>query len=509
MQHDDLNNADKENILALYQISQVINSILDPEELFNRMMDLAISATRAERGLIWLRDQAGGGLSVKVARNIDQRTLDDTTDISRTILDTVLRTGETLLTSDAKADPRFSGTESVMLSNILSILCAPLKKKDTVIGLIYIDSRTTSNVFTDKDRDFLAAFANMAAIAIENATLQARLREENISLRQEIRGHYQFENLVGQAPSFLAAMDLVHKVLDSAVPVLIQGESGTGKEMVARAIHYNGPRRERRFLAQYCGALPETLLESELFGYKRGAFTGATGDKKGLFEAANGGTFFLDEISDIAPSTQAKLLRVLQDGEVRRIGDNESTRVDVRIISATNRDLLREVKEGRFREDLYYRLNVVSITLPPLRDRRVDIPLLCRHFLECDPSIKAKGIREIEKKALDLMMEFPWPGNIRELQNVISYTAVMAKGATIRLSDLPEGIRNWQHTQPMLAPGRSMRQVEREYLLATLADCGGDRKLTAQKLGISLRTLQYKLKEYRNGDDLAKEAKRE
>lgn len=498
MHHDDLKNADTENILALYQISQVINSILDPEVLFNRMMDLAISATRAERGLIWLRDPADGSLSVKVARNIDQRTLDDTTDISRTILDTVLRTGVTLLTSDAKADPRFSGTESVMLSNILSILCAPLKKKDAVIGLIYIDSRTTTNVFTDKDRDFLAAFANMAAIAIENATLQARLKEENISLRQEIRGHYQFENLVGQAPSFLAAMDLVHKVLDSSVPVLIQGESGTGKEMVARAIHYNGPRRERRFLAQYCGALPETLLESELFGYKRGAFTGATGDKKGLFEAATGGTFFLDEISDIAPSTQAKLLRVLQDGEVRRIGDNECTRVDVRIISATNRELQREVKEGRFREDLYYRLNVVSITLPPLRDRRADIPLLCRHFLDCDPSIKAKGIREIEKKALDLMMEFPWPGNIRELQNVISYTAVMAKGTIIRLSDLPEGIRNWKHTQPVLAPGRSMREVEKEYLLATLADCGGDRKLTAHKLGISLRTLQYKLKEYRN-----------
>jgi len=499
MRTDELNNADKENVLALYRISQVINSILDPEELFNRMMDLAITATRAERGVVWLRGR-DGGLSVKVARNIEQRDLDDTAGISRTVLDTVLGTNEALLTSDAKADPRFSGAESVVLSDIRSVLCAPLAKKDEVIGLIYIDSRTSANVFTDKDRDFLAAFANMAAIAIENATLQSRLREENISLKQEIRGHYQFENLVGKAPSFLAAMDLVHKVLDSSVPVLILGESGTGKEMVARAVHYNGPRRDRRFLAQYCGALPETLLESELFGYKRGAFTGATGDKKGLFEAANGGTFFLDEISDISPSTQAKLLRVLQDGEVRRLGDNESIRVDVRIISATNRELAREVKEGRFREDLYYRLNVVGITLPPLRERREDIPLLCRHFLDSDPAVRAKGIRDIEKKAMELLMEYPWPGNIRELQNVISYTSVMAKGGTIRLADLPEGMRNWRRTQPSLVPGRSMREVEKEYLLATLADCGGDRKLTASKLGISLRTLQYKLKEYRNGE---------
>jgi Nif-specific regulatory protein len=497
--HDDdiLKNADRDNILTLYEISQVINSILDPEELFNRMMDLALSATRAERGLIWLVDPAGT-LTVKVARNIDQRTIDDTSEVSRTIMDTVLRTGEALLTSDAKTDPRFSGSESVVLYNILSILCAPLKKKDAIIGVIYIDSRTTTNVFTEKDKDFLAAFANMAAIAIENATLQARLKEENISLKQEIRSHYQFDNLVGRSPNFLAAMDLVHKVLDSAVPVMIQGESGTGKEMVARAIHYNGPRRDKRFVAQYCGALPETLLESELFGYRRGAFTGAVADKKGLFEAANGGTFFLDEIADIAPSTQAKLLRVLQDGELRRIGDNESIRVDIRVISASNRDLQKEVRDGRFREDLYYRLNVVAITLPPLRERHDDIPLLCHHFLTTNPAITAKGIREIEQRALDLLMDFPWPGNIRELENVISYMGVMAKGDTIRAYDLPDNIRKWKQSAASLVPGKTMREVEKDYLLATLKECGGDRKLTAHKLGISLRTLQYKLKEYRD-----------
>jgi Nif-specific regulatory protein len=391
----------------------------------------------------------------------------------------------------------------VVLYNILSILCAPLKKKDAIIGVIYIDSRTTTNVFTEKDKDFLAAFANMAAIAIENATLQARLREENITLKQEIRSHYQFDNLVGRAPIFLEAMDLVHKVLDSTVPVLIVGESGTGKEMVARAVHYNGPRRDKRFVAQYCGALPETLLESELFGYRRGAFTGAVSDKKGLFEAANGGTFFLDEISDIAPSTQAKLLRVLQDGEMRRVGDNESIRVDVRIISASNRELQKEVREGRFREDLYYRLNVMTITLPPLRDRREDIPLLAHHFLATNPAIKAKGIREIEKRALDLLLDFPWPGNIRELENVISYMAVMAKGDTIKVADLPENIRKWKQSGTAIVPGRTMREVEKDYLLATLKECNGDRKLTARKLGISLRTLQYKLKEYRMNDHVS------
>jgi len=499
MTTEELKQAGKEDILALYDISQVINSILDPEALFNRVMDIVISATRAERGFMMVREpgKPDEPLKVTVARNLDQQTIDNPQEISSTILKQALEAREAVLTSDAKADPRFTGSESVRLYNIRSILCVPLLKQGQAMGLIYVDSRTTANVFTEKDRTFLAAFANMAAIAIENARLQSRLREENISLKQEVRQQYQFQNIVGQAPSFLAALSMVEKVLESSVPVLIQGESGTGKELIAKAVHYNGPRKDRRFIAQYCGALPETLLESELFGYVKGAFTGALASKMGLFEVADGGTFFLDEIGDISPTIQAKLLRILQDGEMRRIGETKSIRVDVRVISATNRDLLREVREGRFREDLFYRLNVVTINLPPLRDRREDIPILIHHFLERFPLSRSKRVSEIQREAMELLMAYDWPGNIRELENVISYGVVMSKAGAIQVADLPPEIVRRDRPPAGFALGKSMRDIEREYLLSTLKSCGNDRKKTAQQLGISLRTLQYKLKEYK------------
>ncbi|HBE73598.1 MAG TPA: sigma-54-dependent Fis family transcriptional regulator [candidate division Zixibacteria bacterium] len=497
MTTEELRQADKEQVLALFDVSQVINSIHDPEELFSRVMDIAVSATRAERGFLMIRDRQGA-LRAMAARNLDQRDIENPEEVSGTVIQQVLDSGEPVLTSDARTDPRFTGSESVRLYNIRSILCAPLVKGGQALGLIFVDSRTAANVFSDKDKIFLAAFANIAAIAIENARLQSTLREENLTLKQEVRQQYRFENLVGQSPPFRKALAMVEKVLDSEVPVLVQGESGTGKELVAKAIHYNGPRRDKKFVAQYCGALPETLLESELFGYKKGAFTGAMSSKPGLFETAEGGTFFLDEIGDIAPSIQAKLLRVLQDGEMRRIGETSPIRVNVRVISATNRDLLTEVRAGRFREDLFYRLNVVTINLPPLRERRQDIPLLVEHFLESFPPARSRGVRQVDREALEKLMAYGWPGNIRELENALSYGVVMSKGGAIGAKDLPQEVSSREgELQRGFATGRSMRDVEREYLLATLKACGNDRKRTAQQLGISLRTLQYKLKEYK------------
>ncbi len=503
MSTEELKQVDKEGMLALYDISQVINSIQEPEELFNRVMDLVISTTKAERGLLMIKEQVAGELVVKVARNFQRRPIENPDEISQTILNQVLESGEATLTSDARTDPRFSGSESVLLYNILSIICVPLKKQDQIIGLIYVDSRTTKNVFTEQDKVFLAAFANMAAISIENARLQARLRQENLILKEEISRQYRFENIVGQSTKFLTVLSVVEKVLDSSVPVLIQGESGTGKELVAKAIHYNGPRKEKNFVAQYCGALPETLLESELFGYKKGAFTGASTNKMGLFEMADGGTFFLDEIGDISPSIQAKLLRVLQDGEMRRVGDTQSIKVDVRLISATNRDLVQEVKSGRFREDLFYRLNVVTINLPSLRERQSDIPLLCRHFLQTSSASQAKGIDQIENKALAILMDYNWPGNIRELENVISYAVVMAKGQTIRLEDLPDQIKTTKSGPASVMTGQTMREMEKNLIIATLKSCQGNRRQTADQLGISLRTLQYKLKELKHDTSAA------
>jgi Nif-specific regulatory protein len=497
MSEKNTKNTDNREILALYDISQIINSISDFEELLSKVMDLVISTTKAERGFLMLRDSPKAEMSVKVARNLEQRDIENPSEISQTSLNRVIETGEALLTSDAKTDPRFNGAESVVLYNIRSVLCTPLKQQNEIVGLIYIDSLTTSNVFTEEDKAFLAAFANMAAISIENARLQAKLRQENLILKKEIRHQYQFENIVGQSAKFMAALSLVERVLDSSVSVLIQGESGTGKELIARAIHYNGPRREAMFLAQYCGALPETLLESELFGYKKGAFTGATTNKIGLFEEADGGTFFLDEIGDISPTIQAKLLRVLQDGEMRRVGESKSIKVDVRIISATNKNLKQEVAEGHFREDLYYRLNVVTIDLPPLRERRDDIPLLVHHFLEHSPQAAAKNIRDLTRESLDLLVNYHWPGNIRELENVISYAIVMTKDTVISVEDLPASVLGQKADTDTVMPGKTMHQMELEYILATLKLCEWDRKRTASQLGISLRTLQYKLKELR------------
>jgi len=335
-------------------------------------------------------------------------------------------------------------------------------------------------------------------LAIRQGAERKKLLDQNRYLQQTLDQRYGFDNIIAKSKKMMDIFEMIRKIADTSTTVLIQGESGTGKELVAKAIHYNGPRRDKKFVAQYCGALPETLLESELFGYKKGAFTGAMSSKPGLFETAEGGTFFLDEIGDIAPSIQAKLLRVLQDGEMRRIGETSPIRVNVRVISATNRDLLTEVRAGRFREDLFYRLNVVTINLPPLRERRQDIPLLVEHFLESFPPARSRGVRQVDREALEKLMAYGWPGNIRELENALSYGVVMSKGGAIGAKDLPQEVSSREgELQRGFATGRSMRDVEREYLLATLKACGNDRKRTAQQLGISLRTLQYKLKEYK------------
>ncbi|MEW6685087.1 MAG: sigma 54-interacting transcriptional regulator [Candidatus Edwardsbacteria bacterium] len=488
----------QEDLLALYHISQVINSILDLEELLNRVMDLVIERTKAERGFVVLKDETRQELKVKAARNFERQTIEDPTEISYTIVHKVINEANPILTSDAKTDPRFAGSESVFLYHILSILCVPLIKREKIIGVIYIDSRTITNVFSERDLNFLIAFANLAAIAIDNALLQEKLKSENIALKEEIKGKYRFENIIGRGKKIQEVLEIVERVIESSVPVLLEGESGTGKELIARAIHFNGPRSEKKFVAQYCGALPETLLEAELFGYKKGSFTGASSDKPGLFEVADGGTFFLDEVGEISPSIQTKLLRVLQDGEIRRIGETEPRKVDVRIISATNRNLESEVKEGKFREDLFYRLKVVGIRLPPLRERKEDIPILVQHFLKKTQVFTPKGIKGIEEKAIDALLHYNWPGNIRELENVISYVIVMAKGEIISLSDLPsEIIEQKKEVGPrFVRKTKSLKEAEKEIILTAFREAGGDRKKAAKKLGISLRTLQYKLKEY-------------
>ncbi|MEO0092220.1 MAG: sigma-54-dependent Fis family transcriptional regulator [candidate division WOR-3 bacterium] len=474
---------------TLYKISQTINSIMDYNELLDRIMDLAIETLSAERGVIVLKED--NKIMPVVAREFSQKDLTDLTEISSSILNQVLQEQRPLLIHNAQ-ETDFSKAQSVILHNIQSVMCVPLIHREKLLGAIYVDARSRKGVFTEEDLEFLEAFSHQAAIAIENARLRKLLLEENQYLKTELTKATQFENIIGRSPQMMKVFDLMRKLLNSNIPVLIQGETGTGKELVARALHYNGIRQKGKFVAIYCGSIPDTLLESELFGYKKGAFTGAVTDKKGLFEEADGGTLFLDEILDVSLAIQAKLLRVLQEGEFRRIGEVTPRRADVRIISATNRSLSQGVKEGKFREDLFFRLQGVTINLPPLRERGDDVLLLANHFLKHFAQIEKKEIKGFTPEAVDLLLKYSWPGNVRELENTIARACALTNQELITVEDL--GIRPDLSQENSLKSALSNR--EREYIIEVLKSVSGNRQRAAEKLGISRRTLQYKLKEY-------------
>lgn len=480
----------KDALLTLYHISKILNSITDQKRLLEKIMDLAIKTTGAERGFLMLKGRKD--LEIKVARKMDKKTIKKPTMISRTIIDKVLTSGKPILTSNAVHDPRFAQSESVIMFKILSILSVPLTSKNTSLGLIYVDARTQKNVFDKSSLAYLTAFANLAGIAIENARLREDLSSENIRLKMQVRLSGGYEEIIGNSSEMKKVMRLVHKVINNDVPVLLQGESGTGKELIARTIHILGPRRGKKFIAQYCGALPETLMESELFGYKKGAFTGADTDKIGLLEESDNGTFFLDEIGEVPLSTQTKLLRFLEEGAIRRLGDTKERKLNVRIISATNKNLDAEVSKGNFRDDLYYRLKVVKIIIPPLRKRRKDVPLLVNYFLK--QFAPSRNI-EITREAMKRLTDYTWPGNIRELQNAISYAVVMSNSRKIGVDDLPPEVIS-KTPFPHIKYGMSIAEMEKALIKLTIERHAENRKETARVLGISLRTLHNKIRDY-------------
>jgi len=356
---------------------------------------------------------------------------------------------------------------------------------------------------------------NAVLVVLEKALEKLRLQRETQNLRERVRERYRFHNIVGDAPELQAVYEVVKRAAPTRATVLILGESGTGKELIAQALHEESPRRDRPFIKVSCAALSETLLESELFGHEKGAFTGAIGRREGRFELADGGTLFLDEIGDISPALQIKLLRVLQQKEFERVGGVSTLKVDVRLVAATNRDLASEVKNGKFREDLYYRLNVVAVTLPPLRQRKGDIPALVSHFVEKYCKAYAKEIRGLAPGTLNALLAHDWPGNVRELENVVERAVVLAKGLEMTADDLPptlRGPRPRERTPGALIPGATLYEIEREAILRTLEMVGGSTSRAAEILGISVRKIQYRLKEYatgatgeRDGDDLPEE----
>jgi two-component system NtrC family response regulator/two-component system response regulator HydG len=338
---------------------------------------------------------------------------------------------------------------------------------------------------------------------LEKAFEKVLLVKENQSLRERIREKYKFTNIVGDSPELQAVFDVVKRAAPTRATVLVLGESGTGKELIAQATHEESPRAGKPFVKVNCAALSESLLESELFGHEKGSFTGAVGRREGRFELADGGTLFLDEIGDITPGLQVKLLRVLQQREFERVGGTSTVKVDVRVVAATNKDLASEVKAGKFREDLYYRLNVVTVTLPPLRRRKSDVPQLVTHFIEKYNELHGKRVTGLAPGTLNALLSYDWPGNVRELGNVVERAVVLARGNELTSDDLPptmRGPRPGARPSESLIPGATLYDIEREAILRTLEMVDGSTSRAADILGISVRKVQYRLKEYAEQD---------
>ncbi len=425
--------------------------------------------------------------------------------VSRSVFRKVVEQRAAVLAADAQRDVAQSA--SIMGASILSTMAVPLWKGEDILGVLQVDNRASPGIFRERDLDLLTVVAQQASLAIANARMHRRLKQAEAHAKTEAnylkqRAQKKFEGIIGDASAMKAMFNALQKVVDTRVTVLIEGETGTGKELVASAVHYQSRRKDKLFVAQNCAAMPENLLESELFGHKKGSFTGADQDKKGLFELADGGTMFLDEIGEMPLSLQSKLLRVLQEGEIRPLGSGVTKTIDVRIVAATNRKLEDEVKAGRFRQDLYYRLQVFPIRLPALRERRDDIPLLCNFFLKRYSGELGKPIAGFSQQAMELLMSYQWPGNVRELENEVQRLVIQTDaGGYVMPADLSPKIRSVEGILDKIRPPRGtlkdmIEHIEKWLLIEALREHGGNKSATAKDLGITREGLHKKLKGY-------------
>lgn len=516
--------APDQNVVGLYEIVKIINSTLNLEEVLNRVLDLAIRRLRAERGMILLLDPITSALRTRVVRNIKEGE-GNSKRSPQSIVKEVIQTGQSLMSADARADERFVESESVVAENILSIVCVPLIIKERISGAIYVDHRQARHLFSQKDLSFLEAFADQAAIAIENARLyeeleeaRARLSLENESLRREVLVGKHLDSIVGGSEAVARIQYAIRKAASGNSTVLLRGESGTGKGLVARIIHNISPRRGGPFIKFNCAALPETLAESELFGHEKGAFTGADRRKLGRFELANGGSIFLDEIGKMSLAMQAKLLRVVEDKEFERVGGMQTIKTDVKIIAATNLDVERAIEEGTFREDLYYRLNIIPLFLPPLRERKDDIPVLAEYFIRKICKDLGVETKRLEPGVIDLFMRYEWPGNVRELEATLHRAIVMSNDDVITRNDfygffteattVPADARPVPGPTSLLNPLLAKREitsdvyddvmssVDKQLIIRALESSGGRIREAARRLGLARNTLKSKIQKY-------------
>jgi Nif-specific regulatory protein len=494
---------DARRLQTLLEVSQALSGTLNLKAAMQRVLQTLIRHHSVVRGMVTLlRD---GELQVEALEGFEDRARAIRFKVGEGITGKVVESGKPIVVPRVSREPAFLNLAPRRPENVkqeLSFICVPVVLNRTAVGALSVDLKFKAERDYDSSVKFFGIVSSMIAQALNVQRMveeeRRRLLDENTHLRQELRERYDFSNIIGTSGPTRLMYEQVAQVAQTNTTVLIRGESGTGKELIAHAIHYNSLRAKKPFVKVSCAALPDTLIESELFGYEKGAFTGASARKKGRFEMAEGGTLFLDEIGDINLSTQVKLLRVLQEREFERLGGTETVKVNVRLLAATNKDMEKAILDGTFREDLYYRLNVFTIFVPPLRERKADLLLLADHFLEKFSREHGKVIKRISTPAIDMLMAYHWPGNVRELENALERAVLVCDGAVIHGHHLPPSLQTADSsgTVTRVSLKDAVAAYERDLILDALKTTRGNRAKAARLLDTTERILNYKVRGY-------------
>ena len=495
-----------EEITLLYEVSEALNANLDLKKSLYRVLDLLSNSMNMVRGAITILDPIKNEINIEVAHGISKRAADSVKyKIGEGITGRVFQTGKALTIPKISQEPLFlnrTASRRKKLNQEMSFMCAPIKKGKQVIGAFSVNRPYEPDYDLKEGAKLMSVIATMLARHVSNLETirleKDQLREENKRLRGELEKKYRITDIIGNSNKMREVFQMISQVSASNANVLIRGESGTGKELVANSLHYNSLRFKKLFVKVNCAALPANLIESELFGHEKGAFTGAINQKLGKFEMAHKGTIFLDEIGSIGLDVQVRLLRVLQEREFERVGGHRTIKCDVRVIAATNKNLEESVADESFRGDLYYRLNVFPIYMPPLRERKTDVLLLADYFLEKYARENHKNILRFSTPAIDMMMEYHWPGNVRELENCIERAVLLCDEGVIHSYHLPPTLQTGKETNtlPQLSLEGAVAKLEREMLIDALKNTRGNITLAAELLNTTVRKFGYKAKQY-------------
>ncbi|MBM9519428.1 sigma 54-interacting transcriptional regulator [Desulforhopalus vacuolatus] len=497
-----------EDVTALYEITRELASSLDLRECLEKTMQVLHEKKQMVNGTVTIVNPISGKLEIEIAHGIDPENMKrGTYKIGEGITGRVVSTGEPVLVPQISEEPLFLNRTGARESEQLkkkSFLCVPIKDGRNIIGALSVDCSYPDGIDEQANTDLqyltvLSSIIAQTVIRIQTVNRETeQLHIENRKLKRELSEKNRINDIIGNSSSMQEVFEMIHRVVDSNATVLLRGESGTGKTLVAKALHYNGKRHNKPFVSVNCSALPETLLESEIFGHEKGAFTGAIEQKIGRFEMAEGGTLFLDEIGEISNSVQIKLLNVVQERTFQRLGSTKSITCDVRLVTATNRDLERAIEQKIFREDLYYRLNVFPIYMPPLRERRTDILLIAEFFLEKFARENNKDISRISTSAIDMLIQYHWPGNVRELQNCMERAVLICDTDTISSIHLPPTLQTSRSSKKKttLSFTEAVENFEKELIIEGLKRNNGNQTKTAKDLETSLRIINYKIHQY-------------